>query len=72
MGCSICQYSSAFGLSLTFFKFYLGYPGGHLLGKSCRLSFPLVLFLILCRLYCMCSFPVWCLGDHAELDCFAS
>ena len=63
VGCSICQYSSAFGFSSTF---YLGYPSGHLLGKSCRLGFPLVLFL--CRLYCLCSFPVWCLGEDAELD----
>ena len=66
MSCLFCQYSSAFGLSLTFYSFYLGYPGGHLLGKSCRLVF------ILCRLYCMCFFLVWCLGEDAELDCIAS
>ena len=65
--CSICQYSSVFGLSLTFYSFYLGYPGEHLLGKSYRLGFPLVY-----RLYCMCSFPIWCMGEGAELDCIAS
>ena len=61
MGCSVCQYSSAFGLSLTFYSFYLGYPVGQLLGKSCPLGFPLVLFLfyavfIVCVLF---PFGVW-------------
>ena len=28
------------------FTFYLGWPFGHLLGKSCSLGFPLVLFLL--------------------------
>ena len=27
---------------------------------------------ILCRLYCMCFIPVWCLGEDADLDCIAS
>ena len=63
MGCSVCQYSSAFGLSLTF---YLGYPVGHLLGKSCPLGFPLVLFLF------HAVFTVWYLGKDVELDCIAS
>ena len=41
------------------------------LGRGLRLSSWLCVRsdLILCRLYCMCSFPVWCLGEDMELDC---
>ena len=58
VGCSVCQYLSAFGLPLTF---YLGYPVGHLLGKSCRLRFPLVLFLFHAIFIVCVPFPfgVW-------------
>ena len=28
--------------------------------------------LILCRLNCMCSFPVWCPGQDVEFDCIGS
>ena len=38
-----------FCLSLTFCWLYLGQPGDHLLGKSCPLSFQLVLFYTLSR-----------------------
>ena len=61
MYCSICQYSSAFGLSLTFYSFYLRHPGGHLLGTSCCHGFPLVLFLFY-AVFTVCvpyPFGVW-------------
>ena len=72
VSCSICQYSSAFGLFLTFYSFYLGYPARHLLGKSCRLGFPLVLFLFYATFIVYVPFPFWCLGEDAKLDCIAS
>ena len=46
----------------------LGYPYGHLLGKSCPLGFPLLLFLYL--MLSLCSFPIWCLGWDVEFDQF--
>lgn len=46
----------------------------HLLGKCCPLGFLLVCFFVLfflCRLICLRSFPVWCLGYDAEFDCIS-
>ena len=43
-----------------------------MLGKNCPLGFPFVLCFILCRLICICSFPVRCLGQDVEFDCIGS
>ena len=68
--CLAVEYSSCIipVLNLIYMFAVLMHPGDHLLGKSCRLGFLLVLFFSLCRLYCMCSFPIWCLGEDTELD----
>ena len=67
---SSCQGSSAISLSLTFCTFYLGQPGGHLLGKSCALSFPLLLSLVYAVL--IAYVPFLYLGQDMEFDCIGS
>ena len=54
---SCFQYSSAFCLSVIFFTFYFGQPGGHLLGKSCPLGFPFLLSLVYSVLIVCVLFP---------------
>ena len=48
---SKCQCSSTVCLSLTFCSFYLGQPGGNLLGKSYFLDLTLVLFFFFFGLF---------------------
>ena len=62
-------------LSLTVCSFYLGQPGGHLLGKSCPLGFPLVLFLFYAvSIVCvdLSGALIMCLGQDVEFDCIGS
>ena len=57
---SNCQYSSAFCWSFTYCSFYLVYPCGHLLGKSCSLAFSLVLlFSVVLVVRVPFPFGVW-------------
>ena len=65
---SNCQCSSTFCLSVIFCPFYLGQPA--LKELSSWLSAHAV--LVLCRLNCMCPFPIWCLGQDVEFDCIGS
>ena len=75
-GCCLL-YSSMFVRFLFVFDFCslcLGYPSGHLLGKSCPLGFPLTreLFYTWCRPKCLCSFLVLCLRQDVEFNCISS
>ena len=40
--------------------------------ESCPLGFPLEPFYTLCRSMCLCSFPVWCLGQNVEFVSISS
>ena len=41
-------------------------------GKELSSWLSTLAFLILCRLNCMCSFPIWYLGQDVEFDCIGS
>ena len=45
--------------------------GGYLLGKSCPVCYRLYCFTW-CRLNCLYSFPVWCLGQDVAFACIGS
>ena len=44
---------------------------GHLLGKSCPMAFC-SFCIFLCYLNCMCSFPIWYMGQDVVFDCIGS
>ena len=70
---SNCQCSSTFCLSMTFCPFYLELAWWPSAGKELLSSWLSALaILILCHLNCMCSFPVWCLGQDVVFDCVGS